>query len=75
MAAHRFGTSHFWTRAHAIRYYREYGEDAAGVERKIAAGEISIGPPPIDDAMRCAPDADGRYWMWVEDRPYTRVRP
>jgi hypothetical protein len=47
------GTCYFVSRTAAIRYYRYYageGEDAPHVvERKIAAGEIHIGMPPLKE--------------------------
>lgn len=42
-----YGTSHFVSREAAVSYYRPYGEDAPAVDRKIAAGEIHIGPPTL----------------------------
>lgn len=47
--ATKYGTSYFPTRGNAIRYYRDYeGKDAAtAVDRKLAAGEIHIGKPPL----------------------------
>ena len=47
----KYGTCYFPTRGNAIRYYRPYakldGEKASiVVDRKLAAGEIHIGPPP-----------------------------
>lgn len=45
----RTGTSHFVSKAKAVRYYRDYeGEGAAAaVDSKIAAGEIHIGKPEL----------------------------
>lgn len=57
------GTSHFKSRNAARRYYEPYGYDAAAVDRKIADGEIHLGPPIlkpgeslslIDDGTRYA---------------------
>jgi hypothetical protein len=47
----KFGTCHFTTKAAAIRYYSNYNGYNRGnrieVERKIAEGEIYIGPPTL----------------------------
>lgn len=53
----RTGTSHFKSREAAMRYYRDYGyTDLAGVvDRKLADGEIHIGPPTLK------PDGSERF--------------
>lgn len=45
----RIGTSHFVSRRHAIRYYKDYHYEntAEAVDRKLSEGEIHIGPPKI----------------------------
>ncbi len=43
------GTSHFKSRAAAIRYYKPYGNDEASVDQKITEGEIHIGSPAINE--------------------------
>tara|TARA_B100000809_G_scaffold254265_1_gene291255 strand:+ start:624 stop:833 length:210 start_codon:yes stop_codon:yes gene_type:complete len=40
------GTSHFYNLDAAVTYYKPYGFDAPEVRRKLADGEIHIGPPP-----------------------------
>lgn len=43
------GTSHFKSREAAMRYYRDYGYKDLGhaVDRKLADGEIHLGPPAL----------------------------
>lgn len=41
------GTSHFVSLRCALSYYAEYGVGKAGVTRKIAEGEIHLGPPTL----------------------------
>jgi len=45
----RYGTSHFVSKAAAIRYYRDTEGDNAreAVERKLSEGEIHIGAPDL----------------------------
>lgn len=57
------GTSHFISRAAAIRYYRPYGTDAAEVDRKLADGEIHIGKP---EGTASIIPGEGRYRVEVE---------
>lgn len=45
MSVTKIGTSHFPTFNAACEYYREYGESSRDVTRKVASGEIHIGPP------------------------------
>ncbi len=53
------GTSHFKSKDSAIRYY---GADRAEIERKIAYGEISIGPPKYDaEKFTLSKNSEGRY--------------
>jgi hypothetical protein len=65
----QYGTSHFVSKRAANAFYRGYGEDAAGVARKIQAGEIHIGKPAAPahcpDA-RIYTDREGRYF--IEER-------
>lgn len=46
------GTSHFHTQALANEYYAKQGLSPDDVARKIADGEIHIGPPDIKDNER-----------------------
>lgn len=48
----RFGTSYFVSHAAAVSYYAEQHEPASAVDRKIAAGEIHIGKPPLAEGQR-----------------------
>lgn len=57
----RTGTSHFVTRAAAIRYYEVFGYDTKDVEAKLAEGEIHIGPPTLKDGERLGMMDGGRY--------------
>lgn len=43
----RYGTSYFVSRSAAIRYYKDYGDNAASVDTKIREGSIHIGKPPL----------------------------
>ncbi len=47
-----YGTSHFTTRSAAIRYYKDYGDNAQDVDRKIAEGLIHIGKPVLKAGQR-----------------------
>ena len=51
----RIGTSHFVSKATALRYYAYEGATADSVERKIAEGLIHIGKPELK------PDGSERY--------------
>ena len=48
----RMGTCHFPAKADASAYYRPYGFDLSVIDRKIADGEIRIGPPPARQGWR-----------------------
>ena len=66
----RWGTSHFESRAAAIRYYRPYGYTAASVERKIVEGEIHIGPPEAKPGQTVTLNREeGRYFIEEEEKP------
>lgn len=41
------GTNHFRSRDAAVAYYSAYGFDGPEVDRKIAEGDIVIGPPAL----------------------------
>lgn len=59
----RWGTSHFVSRRAAERYYSATEADPAGaVARKLADGEIHIGPPALkpDQRLSVIP-GEGRY--------------
>lgn len=55
----RTGTSHFKSREAAMRYYKPYGyiDLARAVDRKLADGEIHIGPPALK------PDGSERFTL------------
>lgn len=59
---YRFGTSHFVSREAAVRYYAEYGENAADVDRKLREGIIAIGAPKVKryEKLSIIP-GEGRY--------------
>ena len=58
------GSAHFGSMADAARYYRDYGDDAAAVARKVQAGEIHIGKPPLNPGETCQLDRnEGRYFV------------
>lgn len=58
----RYGTSYFVSKAAAVRYYRDYGDDARSVDRKLAEGLIHIGKPPIRPGDRLSViDSGTRY--------------
>jgi len=44
------GTSYFVSERAAIKYYSDYGDNAASVARKIKEGQIHIGQPVYDRA-------------------------
>lgn len=60
-----YGTSHFTTKAAAVRYYRAYeDEPSKAVERKLAEGQIHIGIPELRDGQSCYVNAEeGRYFI------------
>jgi hypothetical protein len=63
----RWGTSHFVSRRAAVRYYSDYEDDAEhAVERKLAAGEIHIGPPDLKPGQRLEHCDDGTRYAIVE---------
>lgn len=56
------GTSYFVSLAKAAQYYRDYGYSMADIERKVAAGEIHIGKPPLNRGEKLLIIDDGtRY--------------
>lgn len=59
----RTGTPYFISITAARQYYRpyHYEDTAAAVTRKLATGEIHIGPPPLKPGQTAAPDQEGRY--------------
>lgn len=58
----RWGTSYFVSRAAAVRYYEDQGDDGAAVDQMIAAGTIHIGKPPLKPGQRLSVIAgEGRY--------------
>ena len=48
----RTGTPYFVSLKTAIDYHRTYGATIAAVKRKIEAGEIHIGKPPLNPGDR-----------------------
>lgn len=56
-----YGTSHFASKADAVSYYAAYGDDAAAVDQKIEAGEISIGKPETKTGEKLKVNREGRY--------------
>jgi len=70
--ATRFGTPNFVSFGAAIDYYRDLetcSEEELGelIGEKIAAQEISIGPPELKDGESLGTDSDGRYYVVVQD--------
>jgi hypothetical protein len=67
----RIGTSHFISYKAAIKYYKDYHyEDTkAAVDRKLAEGEIHIGPPRIRPGELLTVNDEARYI--IEQRPCT----
>jgi hypothetical protein len=60
------GTAHFESLAAAVRYYRPYGFEntAATVARKLAEGEIFIGPPALKAGQTLSLNREeGRYFV------------
>ena len=60
-----YGTSHFVSKAAAVRYYRPYEQEATkAVDRKLAEGQIHIGVPELKNGQQCYLNADeGRYFI------------
>jgi hypothetical protein len=62
-----YGTSYFVSRGAAERYYRDYEDDAKrAVARKVAAGEIHIGKPPLKAGQRLTTTDGGKRYMIIE---------
>jgi len=59
------GTSYFVSRAAAIAYYRDYGVTAANVDRKMLAGEIHTGEPPLEPGDTLTTIDDGRRYAII----------
>lgn len=73
-----YGTSHFVSRAAAIRYYRDYeGSDApAAVARKVREGEIHIGKPRLKAGERLTTvDGGKRYAITEAAHPVSSTHP
>jgi hypothetical protein len=60
------GTCHFVSNTAARDYYRPYGETAATVARKIADGEIKIGPPATKPGERLGTTDGGCRYTIIE---------
>lgn len=65
----RTGTSHFVSYPRAVKYYSVYESDpVAAVNRRLHAGEIHIGRPPIKPGQRLVMIDNGlRYAIEEED--------
>lgn len=59
----RYGTANFKNRTAAYNYFTDYGFNCADVRRKIDAGEIRVGTPPVKVGDTLTIDGDGRYWI------------
>lgn len=64
----RWGTAHFVSQSHAVRYYRPYFGGSlvkaeSAVERKMEQEEIYIGEPSVKAGQKLTIDTDGRYWI------------
>ena len=69
-----YGTSHFESKQAAVKYYAPYhhADAAKAVERKIAEGEIHIGPPtPKPGENVYLNRREGRYF--IEDPGYVTM--
>ena len=59
-----YGTSHFVSRAAAVRYYQAYEDDAdKAVEIKLQEKSIYIGPPPTKENESYILGSEGRYFI------------
>ena len=56
-----YGTSHFRSKFAAIRYYETFGYEREDVMRKLAEGEIAIGPPALKPGETLRFMEGGRY--------------
>lgn len=63
----RYGTAYFTDRASAEAYYKPYGFTDRDVKRKLNAGEIYIGKPPLKPGETCASDREGRYIITTKE--------
>jgi hypothetical protein len=74
----KIGTSHFVSRAAAVRYYRAQGGEPDAehaVKRKLAEGLIHIGEPALKPGQRLEQDAsEGRYFIVEADTEKTHFR-
>ena len=62
----RWGTSHFESKAAAVRYYQpyHYGDTTAAVERKLEEGEIHISLPAAKPGQTVTLNREeGRYFI------------
>jgi hypothetical protein len=66
------GTCHFPTIYAAREYYRPYGFGPADVSRKLADGEIKLGPPPLLPGQR-ATIYENRFLSKSNPQPDTRT--
>lgn len=58
----RYGTAHFHSRQAADDYYALQGFDSDDVGRKLAVGEIFIGPPMVYRGAKLSL-VEGRYFV------------
>ena len=72
--ATRYGTSYFTSMSAAIRYYRDYGDDADDVRRKIREGQIHIGKPPLKPGQRLGTTDGGKRYE-ISENPASRLKP
>lgn len=61
-----YGTSYFTSLSAAIRYYKDYGDDAASVRSKIRQGSIHIGKPPLKPGERLGTTDGGKRYTITE---------
>lgn len=64
-----YGTSYFTSRGAANRYYKDYGDDAEDVARKIREGSIHIGKPPLKPGERLSTTDGGKRYMITTANP------
>lgn len=56
-----FGTSNFYSMAHAIQYYKRQGYTRMDVVRKLENREIHLGPPSVRPGQKLTMNKEGRY--------------
>ncbi len=63
------GTSYFIDLAAARAYYKDYGVSPADVARKVRAGEIHLGKPPLKPNERIVMLDGGKRYGVADDGP------